>query len=70
MPYFCVDRPEVHIQIVYVEAADEKEALERVRDGEGHDVDNPCYSYTLDNWEDWGITEIPKETAAPILAAE
>ncbi len=48
MKTYCVLVREVHIQVKHVAAFSEDDAITRVSNGEGHDIDNGLeYSHTL-----------------------
>lgn len=54
MPTFIVERYEVYTQQVSVEAKDEADAIVKVLDGEGDEVDNSL-EY-IESCEEYGIT--------------
>ena len=57
MKKFTVERPEVHISFVEVEAETAEEAFDLVYEGEGEEV-ALTYSYTLDPSEkSWHISD-------------
>lgn len=49
---YIVDRPELHYQSVEIKASSPEEAIQKVNDGEGREL-NLEYSHTLelDNWK-------------------
>lgn len=61
MKRFYVNRPEVYIQLVEVEAESAEEAIQAVADGYGEEIvgrKGLDYSYTIDDLDRWDAFEI------------
>lgn len=58
MKKYVVYVPEVHYQRVEIEAENEEDALELVMDGEGNQIGNPEYEYTLDDEDAFEVVEL------------
>ncbi len=57
MPKYLVEVPEVHKQIVEIEADSHADARRRVEEGEGEYFDQTEYSRTFDP-DTWTVTEV------------
>jgi hypothetical protein len=72
MAMFIVRRPEVHIQLVLVEADNDDHALALVHGGSGEEVEELEYAFTLDmheyTWEAYRAEEIVCGSADQRLA--
>lgn len=56
MPKFHVNVREVHVQTFAVEAANEKDAIEKATEGDGTALDGRLeYSYTPDDTSTWTV---------------
>ena len=57
MPRFHVHMREVFVQTVEIQAKDSKEAIDKVRDGDGEYLNEPEYSRTMGH-DTWSVEEI------------
>jgi hypothetical protein len=59
MPKYVVEVREVWVQKREIEADNPNEAIQKVKNGEGEDVENGMeYSHTLEDYDNWGITVV------------